>query len=147
MVLETEEDHLTVDDLEMSLYTYKAKCRRVVDGDTLDLELDLGLKAFRHERVRLYGLDTPETYGVKKDSEEYRAGQAAAAFVTNRVFHAGSPTTPKDLWVETHKDSTGKYGRYLATIWYTELDEDGVVVLRCLNDELVNNGHAEHRSY
>ncbi|MGW8178181.1 MAG: thermonuclease family protein, partial [bacterium] len=74
-----------VDFMEENLYIYKAICRHVVDGDTLDLDMDLGLHQHSHERVRLFGLDTPETYGVKKDSEEYQAGMKAKERVMELV--------------------------------------------------------------
>lgn len=91
------------------LYEYDAKLVKVVDGDTLDLEVDLGFN-IRHEiRVRLLGVDTPETYGVKKESEEYQAGIKAKERVEELC-------TGKDLTVFTYKDKTGKYGRYLAQI-------------------------------
>ena len=137
MVLTQSEDGkiLTENDLEMSLYTYRATCKRVVDGDTLDLSIDLGLSTFRSERVRLYGIDTPETYGVKKDSEEYKAGLKSKQRVADLV-------TSRSLFVETHKDKTGKYGRYLATVWVVV---DGT--LMNVNETLVEEGLAEYRSY
>jgi micrococcal nuclease len=137
MVLPTSEEGrvLTQDDLEMSLYTYKALCRRVVDGDTVDLDFDLGLDSHRYERVRLYGIDAPETYGVKKDSEEYKAGAKTKQRLANLV-------TAREIWVETHKDKTGKYGRYLATIWV--VIDDALVNV---NELLVDEGLAEHKNY
>jgi len=124
------------EELENSLYTYKAKCVRVIDGDTVELMIDQGLNIYRHARVRLYGLDTPEIHGVKHDSEEYRKGMIVKGIVAEQILG-------KQLWIETHKDKTGKYGRYLATIWYYDADEEFV----CLNDMLVNEGHAESKTY
>lgn len=126
---------MTPEILENHLFTYRCVCRRVVDGDTLDLDIDLGLFVHSHERVRLFGIDTPETYGVKKDSEEYAAGMKAKGAVANLVLS-------KELWVETHKDKTGKYGRFLATIWVKT--DDGVLNL---NEHLVKEGLAEAKSY
>ena len=51
-------------------YQYKAEVVRVVDGDTVDVLIDLGLNVFTKERIRLFGINTPETYGVKKGSAE-----------------------------------------------------------------------------
>ena len=135
MVLTEPNRALTLDDMEMSLYVYKATCLRVVDGDTLDLNIDLGLDSHRHERVRLFGINTPETYGVKKDSEEYQAGMRSKERLTQLV-------TGKLLWVETEKDKTGKYGRYLATLW---VETDGA--LTNINETLVSEGLAEHKEY
>ena len=54
------------------LYYYNAVVDRVVDGDTLDMTIDLGYNIWIKERVRLYGLNTPETR--TKDLEEKEAG-------------------------------------------------------------------------
>ena len=61
------------------MYEYRAKVLRIIDGDTLKLEIDLGLKTSTKQKVRLAGIDTPETYGVKKNSEEYKAGMLSKA--------------------------------------------------------------------
>ena len=128
------------------MYEYSATCVRVVDGDTLDLNIDLGLKIHVHERVRLHGINTPEIHGVKKGSDEYERGMAAKEFVQLALFtgreylsdgvvqYVGS----RNLIIETVKDTKGKYGRYLAIVHV-----DG----KCLNDWLVEEGHAEQVSY
>lgn len=131
----TENGVVTRAAAEKSLYAYQAMCKRVVDGDTLDLDIDLGLKTHVTDRVRLYGLNAPETYGVAKDSDEYKRGLVCKERLTQLVL--GKP-----LWIETHKDSTEKYGRYLATIWV-----DGENGLISVNDTLVKEGLAEARSY
>jgi micrococcal nuclease len=111
------------------MYEYQATCTRVVDGDTYDLDIDLGLHVHVHERVRLRGVDTPETYGVKKDSEEYAAGIKA----TERVVELLVPGM--SFIVTTHKDKKGKYGRYLVDV----ILPDG----RNLADVLLNEGLAK----
>jgi micrococcal nuclease len=118
--------------LSDGLYWYLATCTRVVDGDTLDLMIDLGLSTHRKERVRLYGIDTPEVYGVKKESEEYARGKAASDRTKELV-------EGKTIWVRTIRDKKGKYGRYLAEVY---IDEDN-----CLNDVLVKEGLAEKKDY
>ena len=55
------------------MYEYKAKFKRAVDGDTLDLIIDMRFKITTEQRVSLKGIDTPETWR-KKDSEEYKTG-------------------------------------------------------------------------
>ena len=55
-------------------YRYLSELDRVVDGDTLDVVIDLGFYIKIKERIRLEGVDTPEIYGVPQDSEEYRRG-------------------------------------------------------------------------
>ena len=112
---------------EMNPYVYYASLIRVVDGDTVDLEIDLGLKIFTRQRIRLFGIDTPEIHGVKKDSEEFIKGAAAKDRVVELLFG-------KKLLVETTKDKTGKYGRYLARVWAEDT---------CINDLLVKEGFAQ----
>lgn len=112
-----------------NLYTYRAIVTRVVDGDTLDLRVDLGMYIFHRVRVRLKGIDTPEVYGVKKESEEYNAGKLASARAKELV-------DGKSVIVKTEKDKTGKYGRYIADILFD--DDDGVT--KSLSEVLIQEG-------
>ena len=98
---------------------------KVVDGDTLDLDVDLGMRTHTHERVRLLGLNAPEMNSSNPD--ERAAAKLATAFLLNLVQSS-------DLILKTKKDSQEKYGRYLATI----INGDGVDV----NEELIKAGHA-----
>ena len=116
------------------MYKYKAKIARIVDGDTMDIVVDLGFKITTHQRIRLEGINTPETYNVKKGSEEYKKGMAAKEFVINRI-----ESNNFEALVETEKD-TGKFGRYIATVW---LDDSTT----SLNDELVEKGFAVKVKY
>jgi micrococcal nuclease len=111
---------------ETDLFFYKAKVLRVVDGDTVDLDIDLGMKCHIHERIRFANFDAPETYGVKKDSEEYQRGQAAKLELMS-ILPVGS-----EVFVKTFKDKTGKYGRYIAQIF-----KDGVNI----GEYMVSLGH------
>jgi len=99
---------------------------RVVDGDTLDLAVDLGFKVQVRERFRLIGVDTPEVYGANKSTE----GEKASAFVKD-LLPQGTPVV-----VETSK-GTGKYGRWLATIYPDDGDD------RSLNQRLLDEGLAK----
>ena len=112
------------------MYEYRASVAGVVDGDTYDLKIDLGLRVHTVTRVRLYGVDTPETYGVRAGSAEHRRGQAATAFV-RAWFERYGP----ELIVRTFKDRTGKFGRWLVEI------EDLGRELR-LSEALLKAGHA-----
>lgn len=107
----------------MELYCYRATCIRVVDGDTVDLSVDLGFNIHMAHRFRLRGVDTPEIFGVPKESAEFERGSAAKARVQELLMG-------KDLEVKTEKDRTDKYGRYVADIWV-----DGVDVGQALLDE------------
>lgn len=117
----------------MDLWQYRSDIERVVDGDTLDLEIDLGFGITLtgdEARVRLLGIDTAETYGVPRDSDEYAAGQQHKAFVVEWVEGGGEDEWP--FFLETTKDDErGKYGRWLATI--LRRSDDAV-----LNDDLID---------
>jgi len=102
--------------MDAHLYWYKAVVIRVVDGDTLKLEFDMGLASYRRLNIRLKGVDTPEIFGVDKESHEYAKGMRAKKFVEDRL-------ADKTVWVHTYKDKTGKYGRYLGDVFFQ--DEDG----------------------
>lgn len=94
--------------LNQSLYHYKARVLRIVDGDTIDVEIDLGLGVKKKERVRLAGLDAHELN--TKDAAERELGRAASEFVVSWVQANG------DVFLKTIKGSD-KYGRYLAEVF------------------------------
>jgi micrococcal nuclease len=124
------------------VYEYKAEVTRVVDGDTLDLRIDLGFAVGVDVRARLDGIDTPEVYGVKHGSEEHIAGTAASEFAKawlaerTVVSMAGNPR----IVVRTKK-GTGKYGRWIAEV----LDASGEG--QSLNQALVESGNAVWKDY
>lgn len=103
------------------MYEYAARLIRVVDGDTVDLELDLGLDIRFRQRVRLYGLNAPE-HGSP-------AGEAATTFVRAWFEDVGEL-----FLVQTRKDKREKYGRYLGVILSPSMHS--------LNDALIQEGHA-----
>ena len=86
-------------------YVYRLKAvAKVVDGDTVDLDLDLGFSITLRQRVRLYGIDAPELRS--KDPIEKAKGQESQAFVTQWFERPGA------VLVRTAKEE--KYGRMLA---------------------------------
>jgi len=95
----------------MNPYIYKAKLDRVVDGDTVDAWIDLGFNTWVFKRIRLLGIDAPETR--TRDLEEKAAG-----FLTKDrlVEILGEKDSPFIL----ESNSVGKYGRVLGTIWKNE---------------------------
>lgn len=99
-------------------FEYYAQVVRVVDGDTLDLMVDLGFGVHKKDRFRLLDVDTPEIYGVKKDSEEYTRGKEASQFVLNWLQEN---CENNQVYIKTHKDKQGKYGRYLAHVCAEDL--------------------------
>lgn len=110
------------------MYEYKAVVKRVVDGDTVDLDIDLGMNVHVLERVRIKGIDAPETYGVSKESEEYAKGLAAKERLEDLIMY-------EKLIVKTYKDKKGKYGRYIVDLILEKNDKSVGAVL-------IEEGHA-----
>lgn len=106
----------------MNLYNYKAKVISVYDGDTCKIIADLGFGVSKKMTIRLYGINTPELRG-----EEREQGLISRDYVRELILN-------KEVIIETQKDKTGKYGRYLATIYI-----DGIN----LNEKLVTEGYAK----
>tara|TARA_R110000824_G_scaffold70165_1_gene180389 strand:- start:768 stop:1184 length:417 start_codon:yes stop_codon:yes gene_type:complete len=108
------------------MYEYACKVERVVDGDTVDVVLDLGFNILHKCRVRLYGIDTPESRTRNKD-EKIR-GKMAGAFLENKINAGDKIIIRTEL-----KDSRGKFGRVLGSVI-----ADGVDI----NLSMVENYHA-----
>ena len=105
------------------MYEYRVKSvERVVDGDTVDVILDLGFGLFKKERVRIAGIDTPEKR--TRNAEEKRLGYDATEYA-EKWFAEG------DIVIRTEKD--GKYGRMLG--WCYKGEE-------CFNHKIVEDGYA-----
>ena len=106
------------------MYEYQIKeVVKVIDGDTIDIIIDLGFGLTKKERVRLAGIDTPESR--TKDLEEKKFGLEAKAFLERRLSEC------ENLWVSTEKD--GKYGRMLGNVWCG---------ITNINEEMVGRGYA-----
>ncbi len=104
------------------LYHYKMTVTRVVDGDTIYGDVDLGFNfGGRKMEFRLAEVNTPEIKGPTRD-----AGIASKKYVEDTVLN-------KEVIIITKKDSKEKYGRYLAWVYYLENEKDWV----CLNKKLV----------
>lgn len=112
----------------------KARVIRVIDGDTVELDVDLAYKVRLVDKFRLAGVDTPEVYGVKKDSEAYLKGKAASAFTTKWL--EDNDDAEHNVFVISGKD-TGKYGRWIVTIFPASGTGTS------LNQALLNAGHAK----
>ncbi len=91
------------------MHEYKAKIRRIVDGDTVDVDIDLGFDMIlSKQRIRLYGIDTPESR--TRDKEEKFYGKLAASFLKEQCKKSSCIT------LRTHLDKRGKFGRILGEI-------------------------------
>ena len=113
------------------MYEYKCKILRVVDGDTVDVDIDLGFGVWlKKERVRMMGIDTPESR--TRDKVEKKFGLAAKAFVKSKM-PVGSMQVLKTEIDRSGEDKKGKFGRILGDFL---IDEDR------LTDIMVSEGHA-----
>ena len=108
-------------------YVYKIANIYAYDGDTITADIDLGFKITKREKLRLYGIDTPEIRG-----EEREEGLIVRDYVRDRIDKAIEENAM--IWILSYKDKQGKYGRYLV-----ELFIDG----ENINQTLINEGMAE----
>lgn len=120
----------------MPLYEYRAELERVVDGDTYDFRVDLGFHVSKQIRVRMLGVNTAETYGVKKDTEEYQKGMKEKRFVEDWFSSAD------DVIIRTEKDGRGKYGRWLARVYDGDPDDEET---ECLNERLIEEFNVSYK--
>ena len=103
------------------LYFYRARITAVYDGDSVTADIDLGLKSWLlDQKLRLSGIDTPELRGSE---EEKVRGRAARDWLKAALMHIAVDEVEFyddmniSVILETHKDKSGKYGRWLCTIW------------------------------
>lgn len=111
------------------MYSYNATVMKIVDGDSLWLEVDVGFRMTYRANFRLAGINTPELRA--KDPEKKAAAYAAKARLAELV-PVGS-----EVYIETEKP--GKYGRWLAEVWPLGQDE---LLDPSVNDTLVDEGLA-----
>ncbi len=107
---------------------YVRKVENVVDGDTIDVLIDLGFDILFQSRVRLAGIDTPESR--TKDLKEKALGLESKEYLKKHLKDA------KSVVIKTEKmDSSEKYGRILGWV-YVNGDTES------LNDKMINDGYA-----
>ena len=111
------------------MYTYKARLNRIIDGDSIVLDIDLGFDMWmNNQHIRIYGIDTPESR--TRDLDEKARGKMATA-------HVSSLLEPGDIVIiNTYKDKGGKFGRILGKI----TNVDGIDV----GESLLENHLAVH---
>ena len=128
------------------MYEYKCKMVRVVDGDTVDVDIDLGFGVWlRDQRIRLYGIDTPESR--TSDPSEKLYGKAATEFL-KKWLDGG------DVTIKTHKDERGKFGRILGELWVFDtnvnrkmIEEHHAVEYHGQSKEEIAEQHIINRTY
>jgi micrococcal nuclease len=113
------------------MYQYHAKLIKVIDGDTVDLDVDLGFSVFIRVRFRLLGINTPEIHGVKKTSEEYAKGVLAKVKVEDWFAERDGKCLIKTADGKSFEQ--GKYGRWLVRIH--DRENEAVTVSAMLMDQ------------
>ena len=108
------------------MYEYKCTIDRVVDGDTIDATIDLGFSVLYKSRVRLYGIDTPESR--TRDKDEKARGLLAKKFLQEQIDSGDSICLQTKM-----KDSRGKFGRVLASVIVDDVN---------INELMVEKNHA-----
>jgi len=112
-------------------YTYRAFCHSCYDGDTFTMTIDLGFNVQVTEKIRLFGVDTPEIRG-----DERERGLLVRDYVRSAI-------SGKFVTIKTHKDKKGKYGRYLAELIF----ENSAGVKVDLAEDLLSRDFAEKVNY
>ena len=104
------------------MYRYNAKVERVVDGDTIDATIDLGFDTWKKVRIRMMGMNAPESR--TRDLEEKKLGLAAKARLIELLGDG-------DFILQSH--GVGKYGRCLGELFIEDMN---------INQQLITEGHA-----
>jgi len=107
------------------MYKYSAKLIRVIDGDTVDAMIDLGFSVWVEKRIRLYGIDAPETR--TRNLEEKKKG-----IETKKRLQELLEANRNVFIVKSH--GVGKYGRCLGTLIIDDVN---------LNERLLREGYAK----
>lgn len=119
------------------MYEYKAIVDRVVDGDTIDCTIDLGFSTWKKVRVRMEGMNAPESR--TRDKEEKERGLAAKDRLTEILEYNDNHCILK-------VSGLGKFGRALATVHVRTLSsistESGITLVN-VNRQLIEEGHAK----
>ena len=132
------------------MYEYRCKILRVVDGDTVDGDIDLGFGMWMHkERVRMMGIDTPESR--TRDKVEKKFGLASKQFVKD-MMPVGSKQVLKTQIDRSGEDKKGKFGRILGDflidgkkLTETMIKEGYGVVYTGQNKDQVEKAHLNNR--
>ena len=112
------------------MYEYRCKVVKIIDGDTVDVDIDLGFGVWlKKERIRMFGIDTPESR--TRDLDEKKYGLMAKDYITRLLDDEGG------IVLKTRKDAEGKYGRILGELWRTTDFAD-----TSINDLMIKNHHA-----
>ncbi len=114
------------------MYTYKIFLLKVIDGDTIDAEIDLGFDIKVKKRIRLMGINAPESR--TRDLEEKAKGLAAKDRVKQLLNDCDN--------IQLKSYGVGKFGRCLGEIMLDKIDGNEKLTLVSLNELLIKEGHA-----
>ena len=114
------------------MYTYEIKLDRVIDGDTIDAEIDLGFDVSIKKRIRFMGINTPESR--TRDLEEKARGLAAKDRVKQLLEGANT--------IQLKSHGVGKYGRCLGELHVDIVDGKEKLTMESINELLIKEGHA-----
>ena len=116
-----------------SCYNFRVvEINRVLDGDTIDVTIDLGFDLYKKERVRVAGVDTPEKR--TKDDEEKALGYDATHWLEEKLD--GAIKGEDDLIIRTELvGGVGKYGRLLGWLYIGDAEVS-------LNEQMIEEGYA-----
>lgn len=112
------------------MFEYKAKLEKIVDGDTIDVTIDVGFKITTNQRIRFAKVNTAEIFHADVNSSDYKKGLEAKEYVERRFKENNN-----EMRLETYK-WPGMHGRYTGIIWLADSKIS-------LNDELIQQGLAE----
>lgn len=110
------------------MYEYNATATRVIDGDTIEVAVDLGFRITQVMPLRLYGINAPETNSM--DEKERKNGKSAKDWLSDTILE-------KQVRIRSAKPKD-KYGRFLAEVWLIS-----GVQARSVNEEMVALGLAK----
>ena len=116
-----------------SCYNFRVtEITKVVDGDTIDVVIDLGFDIYKHERVRIAGIDTPEKR--TRDLEEKKLGIDATNWMKGTL--EDTINGEHELTIRTElKGGVGKYGRLLGWLYVGDQEKS-------LNEQMIDEGYA-----
>ena len=115
------------------MYNYNAICVKVIDGDTIDAEIDLGFDIKVTKRIRLGGINAPESR--TRNKVEKKLGLAAKERLKEMLEGAAN-------CFELESQEIGKFGRVIGRLLIDKIAGKDVITKVCVNDCLVKEGYA-----
>ena len=115
------------------MYRYNAKLDRVVDGDTIDAVIDLGFEITIKKRIRLGGINAPESR--TRNLAEKKAGLASKERLKELLEGSANE-------FELESTKLGKFGRVIGRLHISKLSGKDTITQVCVNDKLVEEGYA-----